>query len=131
MKSYHVPCQQKELDLSCFYDDEHFSTCYQFDYKQLTNCFRFDHKITYDYRGRNACENRAQYFQENLDCPRRIIYVYVNHVSMLENVNLVQVDLVYHSMRSSVIIFDRIFLFVINLTIDLYVKLVVVCICLV
>ena len=73
IKSYHIPCQRKDLNLSCFYDDEQFCLCYPFGEKRLANCFKFDHNMTFDCDGENDCENGAKCFHEDRNCPRQLM----------------------------------------------------------
>ncbi|CAF1473617.1 unnamed protein product [Adineta ricciae] len=74
MKSYHLPCLNSSLNLSCFYDDIHFCLCYQHtNGKRLSNCFEFHHNQTFDCSGQSVCENNGQCFQDSLQCPTRSI----------------------------------------------------------
>ena len=70
IKSYHLPCQNQSLNISCFYDELHICLCYNFYHRQrLANCFRFDHYTKFDCFGRNQCENNGQCLQDKQDCP--------------------------------------------------------------
>jgi hypothetical protein len=75
IKSYHLPCQNQSLNLSCFYDDIHFCLCYQFGEKRLANCFRFDHNMKFDCSGQNKCENGGQCFQGHPECSTESICI--------------------------------------------------------
>ena len=73
IKYYHFPCQRRELNLSCFYDDEQICYCYSFGEKRLSNCFRFDHNMTFDCDGENDCENGAKCFLDDSNCPKQLM----------------------------------------------------------
>ncbi|CAF4150537.1 unnamed protein product, partial [Adineta steineri] len=70
IKYYHLPCQRQELNLSCFYDNDHLCLCYTFGQKRLANCFNFDHNMTFDCFGESECENGGKCFQDSRDCPK-------------------------------------------------------------
>ncbi|CAF4737012.1 unnamed protein product, partial [Rotaria sp. Silwood2] len=76
IKYYHLPCEIYSPNLKCFYDDIHLCLCYDFNQKRLSNCFEFDHNMTFDCSGQSVCENGGQCFQDNLDCPHKLICIY-------------------------------------------------------
>jgi hypothetical protein len=61
--------------LSCFYDDNHFCLCEDYDHQRLTNCFEFNLSIKHDCFGKSNCENGAQCLQDNSICPQTSICV--------------------------------------------------------
>ena len=71
IKKYHLPCKQRS-DLVCFYDEIHMCLC---DLDRRVNCFRFEHKMTYNCRGYNLCENDGHCFQDDKMCPTLAICV--------------------------------------------------------
>ncbi|CAF1098971.1 unnamed protein product [Adineta steineri] len=73
IKYYHVPCQQYSLNRSCFYDETHLCLCYDYEQKRLANCFKFNHSVVFDCLGQSECENKAECFQDSLDCPLKTI----------------------------------------------------------
>ncbi|CAF0809741.1 unnamed protein product [Adineta steineri] len=76
IKSYHLPCQDYSLNVSCFYDDIHLCLCYNHDEKRrLANCFEFNHSMTFDCLGQSECENNGECFQDARDCPHRSMCV--------------------------------------------------------
>jgi hypothetical protein len=70
IKYYHVPCQNRSLQLSCFYDDIHICLCTDFEQQRLANCFEFDHHMKHDCIGQSVCQNGAQCFQDDPRCPQ-------------------------------------------------------------
>jgi hypothetical protein len=69
IKSYHLPCQNQSLNLSCFYDEIHFCLCYEFENQRLSNCFKFDHNLSFDCSGQSECENGGRCLQNKIDYP--------------------------------------------------------------
>ncbi|CAF1548192.1 unnamed protein product, partial [Adineta steineri] len=75
IKYYHKPCQNPSLNLSCFYDDNHFCLCNYFGQQRIANCFEFDSKKKFDCSGRSNCQNEAQCLQDRFTCPQTSICV--------------------------------------------------------
>ncbi|CAF1336384.1 unnamed protein product [Adineta ricciae] len=73
IKYYHVPCQNLQLNLSCFYDEEHLCLCYDHGEQRLANCFNFEHQKKFDCHGKSVCENGGHCFQDTPNCPQRSI----------------------------------------------------------
>ncbi|CAF2869739.1 unnamed protein product [Rotaria sp. Silwood2] len=48
IKYYHLPCQNRSLNISCFYDEIHMCLCQDFGDQRLANCFLFNHHIKLD-----------------------------------------------------------------------------------
>ena len=71
IKYYHLPCQNRSLNLKCFHDESHFCLCYDYYDKRLANCFLFDHNLTYDCSSRSECEHGGQCLQDDPACPTR------------------------------------------------------------
>lgn len=94
---YHIPCQNNSLNLTCFYDNERICFCYEFMLQHLSNCFDFNHTM-------KMVVNVFQAIQIVL----KNQYVFVSHVIMEQNVNLVLVDLLYHWILSWIIKFNQI-----------------------
>ena len=69
IKYYHIPCQQR-AELVCFYDDTHMCLCNSY---QQANCFQFDHKMTYQCRSSDYCENSISCFPDARDCPTTVV----------------------------------------------------------
>lgn len=44
IKYYHLPCQNRSLNLSCFYDDIYMCICEDDRDQRLVYCFEFDHQ---------------------------------------------------------------------------------------
>ncbi|CAF1225711.1 unnamed protein product [Rotaria sp. Silwood1] len=74
IKHYHVPCQ-KNLNLSCFYDDIHLCLCYNLQKQRLANCFEFNHNMTYNCLDQNSCKGESQCFQDDDICPTRSVCI--------------------------------------------------------
>ncbi len=75
IKSYHFPCQNRSLNLSCFYDDIHLCLCYDFGKERLANCLNFNHNMTFDCLGQSECENNGQCLQDTPYCPQKSICI--------------------------------------------------------
>ncbi|CAF4110326.1 unnamed protein product [Adineta steineri] len=75
IKYYHSLCQKQELNLSCFYDNEHLCLCYTFGQKRLANCFDFKHNMTFNCFRESECENSGQCFQDSRDCPKTSVCI--------------------------------------------------------
>jgi hypothetical protein len=69
IKYYHLPCQNRSPDLSCFYDDTHFCLCSDFGSQRLANCFEFNYTKKFDCFGQSSCVNEAACLQDRLTCP--------------------------------------------------------------
>ncbi|CAF4654105.1 unnamed protein product, partial [Rotaria sp. Silwood2] len=74
IKHYHVPCQ-KNLNLSCFYDDIHLCLCYNLQKQRLANCFEFNHNMNYNCLDQNSCKGESQCFQDDDICPTRSVCI--------------------------------------------------------
>jgi hypothetical protein len=48
IKYYHLPCQNRSLNLSCFYDEVHMCLCQTYNEQRLANCFEFNHHTQHD-----------------------------------------------------------------------------------
>ncbi|CAF4187063.1 unnamed protein product [Rotaria sordida] len=75
IKYYQLPCQKRSPLLSCFYDDNHFCFCNDYDHQRLTNCFEFNHGIEHNCFGQSNCENDAHCLQDKATCPQTSICV--------------------------------------------------------
>ncbi|CAF1411627.1 unnamed protein product, partial [Rotaria sordida] len=75
IKYYQLPCQKRSPLLSCFYDDNHFCFCNDYDHQRLTNCFEFNHGIEHNCFGQSNCENGAHCLQNKATCPQTSICV--------------------------------------------------------
>ncbi|CAF4271808.1 unnamed protein product [Rotaria sordida] len=75
IKYYQLPCQKRSPLLSCFYDDNHFCFCNDYDHQCLTNCFEFNHGIEHNCFGQSNCENGAHCLQDKATCPQSSICV--------------------------------------------------------
>ncbi|CAF1560849.1 unnamed protein product, partial [Rotaria sordida] len=75
IKYYQLPCQKRLPLLSCFYDDNHFCFCNDYDHQCLTNCFEFNHRIEHNCFGQSNCENDAHCLQDKATCPQTSICV--------------------------------------------------------
>jgi hypothetical protein len=73
IKYYHLPCQNRSLNLSCFYDNVHLCLCYDFQQQRLANCFNFVHNMTFNCLGQSVCENDGECLQDHPECPTRSI----------------------------------------------------------
>ena len=72
-KYYHLPCKQ-HANLECFYDhDDQMCLCNH--ELQQANCFHFNRTINETCRTENLCENQAQCFQDNPNCPTPFVCV--------------------------------------------------------
>jgi hypothetical protein len=71
MKHYQIPCV-KNPELMCFYDAKHLCIC---DRSRYANCMYFIHRVSYDCRSYNPCQNRGKCFQDNITCPSRSMCV--------------------------------------------------------
>ena len=67
IKYYHLPCQNL---ISCFYDQNYFCLCNQFENQRLANCFEFNSSFSHNCFGQSSCENEAQCIQDNVNCPK-------------------------------------------------------------
>ncbi|CAF1455961.1 unnamed protein product [Adineta ricciae] len=70
IKYYHLPCQQRTRNISCFYDDNHFCLCNDFQNQRLANCMDFNHTLKRDCRGRSTCQNGGQCLEDSITCPQ-------------------------------------------------------------
>ena len=61
--------------LSCFYDENHFCLCNDFDDQRVANCFEFNHTSHHDCFGLSNCENGARCLQDRPSCPQTSICV--------------------------------------------------------
>ncbi|CAF1167926.1 unnamed protein product [Adineta steineri] len=75
IKYYHVPCRNYTPSLSCFYDDNYFCLCNDYDHQRVANCFEFNPSIEHDCFGQSNCENGARCLQDNAICPQTSICV--------------------------------------------------------
>ncbi len=73
IKSYHLSCQNRSLNLFCFYDDDHLCLCYDFQQQRLANCFTFEHNMTFNCLDQKFCENDGECLQDHSSCPTRSI----------------------------------------------------------
>ena len=73
IKYYHLLCQNRSLNLTCFRDQIHFCICYDFYDKRLSNCFTFDFNLTYNCFDDSVCENGGDCFQNDEYCPTKSI----------------------------------------------------------
>ena len=48
IKYYHLPCENRSLNLSCFYDESHMCVCQDEDSQRFANCFKFDRQAKPD-----------------------------------------------------------------------------------
>jgi hypothetical protein len=69
IKYYHLPCQNRAMNLSCFYDDTHFCLCTDFGHQRLANCFEFNYTNKFDCFGQGNCANGGECLQDRLTCP--------------------------------------------------------------
>ena len=67
IKYYHLVCQKH---ISCFYDNNHFCLCNDYNNERLANCFEFNPSIKHDCFGQSNCENNAQCLQDKPICPQ-------------------------------------------------------------
>ncbi|CAF1469445.1 unnamed protein product, partial [Rotaria sordida] len=75
IKYYQLPCQKRSPLLSCFYDDNHFCFCNDYDHQCLTDCFEFNHRTEHNCFGQSNCENGAHCLQDKTTCPQTSICV--------------------------------------------------------
>jgi hypothetical protein len=68
IKYYNKPCQER-LTLGCFYDDDYMCLCTD---ERHANCLLFNHTMKYTCQGLDYCQNGAQCFQNNPNCPSSI-----------------------------------------------------------
>lgn len=69
MKFCHMPCQNRSLNLQCFFDELHFCLCYEQFGRRQVNCLKFD------CFGCGECENQAQCLQDHPTCPQKFLCV--------------------------------------------------------
>jgi hypothetical protein len=67
IKYYHLVCQKH---LTCFYDNNHFCLCNDYNNERLANCFEFNSSIKHDCFGQSNCEKNAQCLQDKPTCPQ-------------------------------------------------------------
>ena len=75
IKYYHLPCRNRSLALSCFFDDSHFCLCSDFGRERIANCFEFNASMKHDCFGQSSCENGAQCLQNRPTCPETSVCV--------------------------------------------------------
>jgi hypothetical protein len=75
IKYYHLPCQNRSFNIPCFYDENYFCLCYNYDLQRLANCFEFNYRKKFDCLGESNCENNAQCLQDSHTCPQTSICV--------------------------------------------------------
>jgi len=75
IKYYHLPCQNSSSNLSCFYDDDYFCLCNNFDLKRLSNCLEFNSTRKPDCSDESKCQNGALCIQDSNICPQISICV--------------------------------------------------------
>ncbi|CAF1200402.1 unnamed protein product [Adineta ricciae] len=71
LKYYQLPCEKYSPELRCFYDDDYFCLCYDFNQKRLSNCFNFQSKVRRNCYELSDCENGAECIQDKFHCPER------------------------------------------------------------
>ena len=75
IKYYHLPCQNRSLNLNCFYDQTHLCLCYDFHQQRLANCFTFDHQMEFDCSDQSECQNGGRCLQNKADCPTKSLCI--------------------------------------------------------
>ncbi|UJR12561.1 hypothetical protein I4U23_016737 [Adineta vaga] len=75
VKYYQIPCEKYAPDLNCFYDDDYFCLCYDFNHQRLSNCFNFNSKTSQTCYGLSDCENNGECIQNDPKCPKESICV--------------------------------------------------------
>jgi hypothetical protein len=82
------------------FDETHFCLRYDFEQKCLAIYLKFDYNMTFDYSSQSECKNSsAQHLQEQ-PIVQQNHYVFFLYIYMIDDVNLVQVEVVYHSLLS-------------------------------
>ncbi|UJR07221.1 hypothetical protein I4U23_011509 [Adineta vaga] len=75
IKYYHQVCEKDSFLLSCFYDDDHFCLCTDFNHQRLANCFEFDQQNKFDCFGQSNCQHGVECIQDRWTCPQTSICI--------------------------------------------------------
>ncbi|UJR17508.1 hypothetical protein I4U23_004403 [Adineta vaga] len=75
LKYYQIPCEKDSPNLNCFYDENYFCLCYDFNHQRLSNCFNFSSQSRQTCYGLNDCKNDAECIQDDSRCPKTSICV--------------------------------------------------------